>query len=525
MTDDVEKPTKRKRKRPPPPLPIGEVINGYRLTSIVGRGGMGTVYLGKHEILGREAAVKVLAKDLWDDEEFVSRFFHEAKVANNINHPNIVDILDFVHDENPKRIAYIMELVKGPTLKQVLKDHRLSLEQTINVIAQLGQALQEAHRAGVIHRDLKPANILVVEPLDTDLSILPSVKLLDFGIAKITQGAVGHQTMQGTVLGTPKYMAPEQISAEAISPATDVYALGEIFFEMAAGHRVYNGANNVIMAHKLSGNLPELSCPDDLRCAKRVRKLTADCLAADPARRITLVQFATELLSIRSELGIDTDVPLARRRQSHITGEYGTQPLPESAGPGTLELSTATSPPRRAPQKSSPTMLIASITVVLLTIIAGAFLLFSRGHPVEESSETDLIAQQIPSITATAHSKEKESKPMLTSVVLTSTPAAVDVITVRGAKNLGQTPLTVRVSPDAPLKLVLQTVGFEPLPVSINGNRTHAHYELHPVAAAPAPKKKSPRRRPASSPPDRDILREEQSDDTSPMKKQDLPTW
>lgn len=518
MTDTVQNTPKRKRKRRPPPLPIGDVVNGYRLAAILGRGGMGTVYLGKHEILGREAAVKVLAQNLWDDDEFVSRFFHEAQVANQINHPNIVDILDFVHDIAPKRIAYIMELVDGPTLKQSLKTHRFSLEQTINVSAQLAQALKAAHQAGVIHRDLKPANILIVEGLDSDLSLLPSIKLLDFGIAKFTQGSVGHQTLQGTVLGTPKYMAPEQIGAEPVSPATDIYALGEIFFELATGTRVYNGANNVIMAHKLSGKLPDLSCPDDLACAKKIRRLTAECLVANPERRISIDEFADGLIEIRAELGIDGSVPLTRRRQSRITSDDAAPSM--SAGEDhTKEHSQVQSTEDQSAQPHTslpeptkrPTLLFASIGVLVLTIIAASALLLSRRDsnpsPQEEPPRIQQPIVKRPLIT-TPPRQSKEVK-------LSADPVTVEVIDVRNGNMLGETPYTLQFENDIPIKLVLQAKGYRPLPISVESTDTKNHYKLTPLPAVKSPKTKRRNRSKQRAP----------KKDTSPMQKQDLPQW
>jgi len=541
--------TKTKKKRPPLPIPLGEVLNGYKLTKVVGRGGMGTVYLGEHELLGRKAAVKVLAKTFWNDQEFVSRFFSEAQVATKINNPNIVDILDFIHDENPKRIAYIMELVQGPTLKACIKNHRFSLGQSINVSAQLASALRDAHEAGVIHRDLKPANILVVEPLDSDLSILPSVKLLDFGIAKVTSGQVNHQTMQGTVLGTPKYMAPEQISAEPVSPATDIYALGEIFFEMVTGQRIFNGPNKVVMAHKLSGSIPELECPADIPGSARVIQLTKACLQPDPAKRISIDEFSSMLQLLRENTGIDSSLPITRRRQSWTAEDIpsGSPPsidAPESSGslpPNQPNLVTATSAGNFSlpKKKQAPIMLIATFALIAVTFIAAYSLLQA---PKQQAKTTQLNTRSETAPVTT----EKKTVPKV--MRLTSEPAGAFVIDVRRNTQLGTTPYQLDYTDGAIIQLRLALDGYRPYPIRITEWASEIHYRLtkrvNSLATQPdpvnesRPKTSAKREKPTTVPRQKEPMRSknkkleepeaapsQDDDDTSPMNRQDMPSW
>jgi len=240
---------------------IGDTLGGYRLERQIGRGGMGSVYLGVHIRLGRKAAIKILSDELSRDSQYVSRFFHEAKVVNDVGHQNIVDIIDFIEHEDPPRVAYIMELVDGPSLGQALKEHRFSLIQTLNIIEQICAAMAAAHNVNVIHRDLKPDNVLLVSALNQSFSNQPSIKVVDFGIAKSQSAAVNHQTTVGAVMGTPAYMAPEQVAAAASTPAADVFAVGEIFYELLLGARAFHGDTLDMMTAKLNGHIPKLTLP------------------------------------------------------------------------------------------------------------------------------------------------------------------------------------------------------------------------------------------------------------------------
>jgi eukaryotic-like serine/threonine-protein kinase len=283
------------------PAEPGEIIGGYRLDSILGRGGMGCVFLATHTKLGRKSAIKMLAPELVSQSEYVSRFLTEAKIVNDVRHPNIVDIHDFIELESPRRVAYVMELVEGGSLGSVIRKRQLTLRQAVNVSLQLVGALEAVHAVGVIHRDLKPENVLVVGDLESDLSTVPSIKVLDFGIAKSSSGDVSHKTVTGSMLGTPSYMAPEQIGAAPVSAATDVYAIGEIFYEMVSGQRLFRGDQVRLLSMKLLGELPELQIPES-PAQSAIESLVHWCVEVDPAARPTLAQLANALTEI---LGMD----------------------------------------------------------------------------------------------------------------------------------------------------------------------------------------------------------------------------
>ena len=207
----------------PPPTLLG---GRYRLIRLIATGGMARVYQSMDETLGRGVAVKVLHQHLLEDQAFVDRFHHEAIAAARLSHPSIVSIFDTVSETEPRCEAIVMELVHGTTLRR-REDAvgTLSVAETVAVGSQVADALEAAHRAHIVHRDIKPANIL----LSTDSRVL----VADFGIAKAAQG---HDlTAEGAMLGTAKYLSPEQVEGTQIDGRADIYSLGIVLFEALCG--------------------------------------------------------------------------------------------------------------------------------------------------------------------------------------------------------------------------------------------------------------------------------------------------
>ena len=200
------------------------VDNRYAIKEVLGSGGMAKVYLAHDEVLGRDVALKVLAEQYADDEEFVERFRREARSAAALSHPNIVSVYD--RGETGSGTAYIsMEYVARGTLKEKIREEgRMASSVAVGVAVQIAEALEAAHERGVIHRDIKPQNVLVTRSGD--------IKVADFGIAR----AASASAMTGsTVLGTASYMSPEQAAGARVGPRTDLYSLGVVLFEMLTG--------------------------------------------------------------------------------------------------------------------------------------------------------------------------------------------------------------------------------------------------------------------------------------------------
>jgi len=206
------------------------VIRGYRVLAKIGEGGMSTVYLAEEEAHKRKAVLKVLKGRRGDDDALWKRFFQECAILSAIDHEHVVRIYDQGFGDE---LAYIaMEHLGGGSLREVM-DRGLSARQALSLLSQAASALVEIHRCGIVHRDIKPANLLLREA--------GVLVLTDFGVAKrLDQGA--GQTMHGEILGTPYYISPEQAQGAAITPQTDLYSLGVIFYEMLTGTRPYRGS-------------------------------------------------------------------------------------------------------------------------------------------------------------------------------------------------------------------------------------------------------------------------------------------
>ncbi|MEZ4363408.1 MAG: serine/threonine-protein kinase [Kofleriaceae bacterium] len=236
-----------------PDLIIGQTIGNYLVTQKLGEGGMGAVYLAEHPHIGKKVALKVLHAEFTSNQEVVSRFFHEAKAVNDIQHPNIVDIHDYgvlQHGNQERLVYFIMEYLSGTTLAQLIRaEAPLPPERTFAIGLQVADALSASHRCNIVHRDLKPDNIILGQRgRERDF-----VKLLDFGIAKLTGDQPGsRRTRTGIVMGTPAYMSPEQCDGRGqVDHRTDVYALGIVLYEMLTGRVPFlgEGYGEVLVQH------------------------------------------------------------------------------------------------------------------------------------------------------------------------------------------------------------------------------------------------------------------------------------
>src|SRR5687767_278396 len=252
-------------------LASGTALGAYVITARIGRGGMASVYQAHHPALDRNVAIKVLWESLADQPGFLERFRREARAASRLRHPNILTVYDFGEDNG---IAYMVtELLPGGTLADRL-GRQLPTTEVLRVLRGIGSALDTAHDAGLIHRDVKPSNILYTrdgEPV-----------LADFGIARLVE-AEEHLTVQGTLIGTPHYMAPEMASGEEVGRSSDLYSLGVVLYEMLAGEPPFPRPTPiaVVRAHiheeppPLSRRTPPLPAEIDAVVARALSKSPA----------------------------------------------------------------------------------------------------------------------------------------------------------------------------------------------------------------------------------------------------------
>src|ERR1700730_15890316 len=225
-------------------LERGFVVGGYRIDELISRGGMGVVYRATNVALNRIYALKVLAPELTDDDQFRERFKREMRVAASLHHPNVVGI--HYAGEHDGLLFLVMDFVHGTDLHQLLrKSGALEPDRAVDLLAQFAAALDAAHGKGLVHRDVKPANILITVRDGEEHAYLT-----DFGLAKRSD-TVGALTQQGAVVATVDYMAPEQVTGAVTDARTDIYALGCVLYQMLTGNVPYERENSVatLFAH------------------------------------------------------------------------------------------------------------------------------------------------------------------------------------------------------------------------------------------------------------------------------------
>jgi len=351
---------------------LGRVLDGrYEIRAPLGKGGMGTVYRGWQLSVDREVAIKVIHPKLASDRAAVKRFLREAKLASRLSQPNVVGVYDFGQADNV--LYLVMELLRGRPLALELTDaRRLNLRRVAVIGTQLCDALEAAHAQGIVHRDLKPGNIVILDdPPGRDL-----IKVLDFGLAKsLVEDSGSRVTNSDAILGTPLYMAPEQIEGKPSDQRADLYALGCMFYEMVSGAPPFvDRVVSAVLARHIADTPPPLPAhvPDGMRA------LIEQLLVKDPAARI---QTAGE---VRTRL----EAVMEAQRAQPISDAPDTMPEIASMGDALADTAMATrvpAPPAAAisvapsPPPGSRRGL-AIVLVALVPLVAlGAWFAWPRG--------------------------------------------------------------------------------------------------------------------------------------------------
>jgi serine/threonine-protein kinase len=321
-------PMARSQTIPPPrdahradPL-IGLIVaDRYRVLELIGRGGMGVVYKAEHSRIGKILALKLLTGELTRHTDQVGRFKREALMASRLSHPNTVQVFDFGDADG---LAYLaMEYVRGENLGALVDRYGpLGADRTARIVIQICSSLAEAHEKGIVHRDLKPENIMVVKSSAGE----DVAKVLDFGLAKLREsGDLSDVTLSGAIVGTPYYMAPEQIRGEAVGPAADVYALGALMYSCLTGTVVFDAQTpmGVLTRHLVEEPEPPSARAPGIGLSKTFDRIVLSALAKDPTRRFPTVTALQEALveELRGEAGQSgVDVLLDRGRLAVLVG-------------------------------------------------------------------------------------------------------------------------------------------------------------------------------------------------------------
>jgi eukaryotic-like serine/threonine-protein kinase len=330
---------------------LGRVLDDkYRLDARLGEGGMGAVYRATHLLIERPVAVKVLNSRLVTDEAAKERFRREARAAGRLQHTNAVAVTDF--GETRDGLVYlVMELLEGRSLREVLAHEApLDAARAVSLMLQIAAAVEAAHEAGIIHRDLKPGNIFLVQRPDSPYI----VKVLDFGIAKLSPDGglsfVDTLTGAGVMIGTPRYMSPEQFDGAQLTPASDVYSLGIILYEMLTARTPFTGATPLALALKHSSEIPQPLREIVSTVPPALEAVALHALEKKPeARPANAGEFRRELFAVAERLGLEhaagfsaptietlrdagtetpsgrliIDIERLRRNRANLTGEAG----------------------------------------------------------------------------------------------------------------------------------------------------------------------------------------------------------
>ena len=311
---------------------VGTSLDRYVIDAQLGRGAMGEVYRAHDPKLGRTVAIKTVSiagLDPEAEEEYRKRFVVEAQAAGRLSHPGIVTIFDVREETEP---YLVMEYVEGQSLQQLLgrNNRTLPLSTTLRLVQEIAEALHYAHAQGVVHRDIKPANILVTPD--------GHPKIADFGIAKLNQTDL---TVPGQVLGSPAFMAPEQLSEEGVDSRSDLFSLGVILYYMLTGHRPFQGNSTTTVCFKLVNHEPVPASALEAKVPPELDSIVSRAMAKDPAQRY------------QSGMAMASDIQTLRERSGFIQSpDWTEQSLKRDAIPQYVKGTSAE--PSREERESSP---------------------------------------------------------------------------------------------------------------------------------------------------------------------------
>jgi serine/threonine-protein kinase len=488
---------------------IGQQFGNYRVLSLLGEGGMGAVYLAEHPGIGRRVAVKVLHKQYSGDEQLLGRLLNEARAANAIRHPNIIEILDSGMRQDG--VPYlVMELLEGESLGQRLRGTgRLPIRDAIEFTLQTASALGAAHKKGIVHRDLKPDNLFIVgNNPDESARLTPSgpaerMKVLDFGIAKLQMPQPGDsvKTRTGTLMGTPIYMSPEQCrGTKTVDHRSDVYSLGVIFYEMLVGQPpfVSDGFGELVNMHL---NVPPQS-PRSHRAeiSEQLDSIVLKMLAKNPEDRYPDMPSFTAALKLAQSGAVQlaSSAPSLPGAPAPVVAERVAKPQVTTFRTGMGEVVEETLHTGNGKRNK---MIAVAVAVAVLGV--GIFVLTSgskeEGHAAVPPPKPAPVATPTTAPKPTPAPVAKPPVKASVTVRLATDPQGARVLDAAGGLVLGTTPFTMSRPKGGAIKVRLEKDGY------ISATRDVPLDEDQALEFAlehkPAPKQKKERREPRETGP------------------------
>ncbi len=487
---------------------LGATIDGrYKVEALLGEGGMGVVYRCVHTIIGKKVAMKVLRADLARDTEVTERFLNEAKAASSIGNAHIIDISDF--GQFPDGAAYfVMEFLNGqPMSKLVEGSQPLAVQRILHLARQIAEGLSAAHAANIVHRDLKPDNIFLVDRGGQR----DFVKILDFGIAKVSSSAEGAKlTRAGAVFGTPHYMSPEQAAGQPVDHRGDIYSFGVILYELASGRLPFDADNfmGILTQHMYKAPVPIralVPVPQDV--PPGLEAIILKCLSKRPEHRYQTMQELILEFDKMSAGGVPNAVPemMSRSGGFNVPVDYfmkGQMPQPVPAMPS------------RSPRsRRSRWPLYAGVAGVLaaIGIVVGIFAK-SQSSAAIQTPQTALTAEDALGKTVDpAAALAPASTPFAPAaaskqVMLAAVP--IDAHVYRDSEDLGQSPVLVTVEEGRPVEFEIRREGYKTDKIKLDGSTTREVVKLDKLTRAAAvphppiakkPEPSTPTKKPKSS--------------------------
>jgi hypothetical protein len=465
-----------------------EKIGRYQVIERVGRGGMGVLYRGIDPVLDREVAIKLMLVDFSNDsseaEDMRPRFYREARASAKLQHPNIVTVFEFAEENGTPYI--VMEFLRGLSLAaRLTSPPPLTLDDKLNIVAQLCSALSYAHEQGVVHRDVKPANVF----------ILPdgSIKLLDFGVAKLMTSTM---TRQGDVLGSASYMSPEQVAgAESVDGRSDIFAVGVVLYELLAGKKPFQADTPTAIVVKILYEEPPPL--EDPALPAPVVAAVKKALAKNPAERFqTAGEFARDLQSIRKALQA-SDSSVAAFEETRFASQTELKHMQKELAAARSAAATTAAEPGPVVSERPKWLIPAGVAAAVLVVAIGVSL-FRGGEP-EASGEVTTAAASTPAAgagaaggpAATPSPAAAASAPAgaVASLKISSEPAGAAIV-VNGRETSQTTPATIELQGAGPHALRLTRRGYVDHEVALAAadvERGSASYTLKPVEIARIP--------------------------------------